>query len=97
MGKWGGEGGVCMLPTRVLSPCSPPGTQPLPRRLGKGRQKSRQTTGLRGLGVAGLAPSPGTHVPPPRHASPSTAAQRIFGKPGEHLQIGVAYQQFHRF
>jgi len=39
--------------------------------------------GLRGLGAGGLAPSPAPH------ASPSTAARWLFGKPGQRLQPGA--------
>lgn len=49
-----------------------------------GSRESQQTTGLPGLGVAGLP----RHMPPPRQPSPSTAARQLSGKAGEHFQTG---------
>lgn len=65
-----------------------------------GLQEEEVLTNYRSLraGCCRAGPIPGhARAPNPDTLSPSTTAQGIFGKPGGHLQIGVAHHRFHRF
>lgn len=89
-----GCGGFCLLPTWVLSP---PGTQPLPGRFEGGQ--TQVWTNYRSLraGCCRAGPVPGHARAPAPARSPSSAAQRFLGKPGQHPHTGVARQQFQHF